>query len=413
MTDVLVGRVRLRGDVRRFAAVAARTLPDALDDALADLDDVELGTLTVRLELDPAGLDDATLARLWAEEIRRAALAAGARPAVRPASRTAQTPAPPERDAARGEGAQVAPRACVDAAARAALAWLADGADRRRVPAELVALAEPGAGQALLDRLPAGSARRLVLALAPAAGPGVGADEPPPGHAPPPQRPRPVPEHDTDVGGVDDERHGRTVRDALGRAFSAGDGPGSLVEALALVAGTGDARERAGRQLDLTLVTRVGGLVLLYPWLAMLARLAMDEHPGDDPVTVRRLALARLADPDEAELADDPLVAWLAGADPERPGTPAARLRLAHPQAVDAEADRVLTAFAGLLTGFAGSSPGFVRRGWIRRTGVLAVEPHAVLTAATAPLDVALQSLPYPVALFRLPWTGALQVRLR
>ena len=77
-------------------------------------------------------------------------------------------------------------------------------------------------------------------------------------------------------------------------------------------------------------------------------------------------------------------------------------------------AERVLASFASLLPGFGESSAEFVRSEWIRRTGLLDADlDPARLTAATHPLDVLLGRLPYPLALFKLPWSPALTVRFR
>ena len=53
-------------------------------------------------------------------------------------------------------------------------------------------------------------------------------------------------------------------------------------------------------------------MVLLYPWLADFASMATELHPSRDPATVRALAFALLANPDNPDPAD-PLLAFLAG----------------------------------------------------------------------------------------------------
>jgi hypothetical protein len=169
----------------------------------------------------------------------------------------------------------------------------------------------------------------------------------------------------------------------------------------------------AGRPapLDPGAVTRAAGLVLLYPWLADHCVAAEALHPGLDRYDVRAAALAALvADP---VAVDDPLVRMLAGralpADPPRE-----RIELPHQDEVDASAERVLASFVSLLPGFERSTPEFVRSMWLVRLGVLDLERQpAVLTAATHPLDVLLPVLPYPLGLFKLPWSAALTVRFR
>jgi len=164
-------------------------------------------------------------------------------------------------------------------------------------------------------------------------------------------------------------------------------------------------------ELDLTTVTRAAGLALLYPWLADVCREATSLHPGRDEATVRALALAALVDPDDRSLGADPLITVLSGArEPLDRRAP----RLADADAVLESCDRALLSFASLLPGFASSSPDYVREQWIARAGVLDTTPSPMLlTAATHPLDVVLTRLPYPVALFALPWTAPIGVRFR
>jgi len=81
---------------------------------------------------------------------------------------------------------------------------------------------------------------------------------------------------------------------------------------------------------------------------------------------------------------------------------------------LDEVTERTLAAFAGLLPGFRSSSSRFVRYEWVVRLGVLdATTDPAGLVAATHPLDVLLPKLPYPVTLFKLPWSPLVSVRFR
>ena len=70
-------------------------------------------------------------------------------------------------------------------------------------------------------------------------------------------------------------------------------------------------------------------------------------------------------------------------------------------------AEKVLASFAEALPGFAGSSPGYVRREFLERDG--RVEPAGdgmlAVRLEPAPLDLALARLPYPLAPFSLPWS--------
>ncbi|KQY42949.1 contractile injection system tape measure protein [Cellulomonas sp. Root137] len=408
MTDVVVDRLRIRGgDARRLATVAARTLPGALDRALADLADVELDRLTVLLP-DPGDHDDATLAILWADGIRQAALAAGARLRARAAD---------DGDPA-GEGTDPLPaadgtppvRAAPDLAALAdaVSAWLAAGSGTPMPPGLVGALTEPDVAAAVLRLVGPERARTLVAALERAAGrlrfglPGTG-----PGAAPtvaPPGRPVPAragePAPATERGDdIPDDTVTTTAAHtvaAAARALHALSGP---VATDADVVPTG--------------VTRCAGLVLTYPWLVDLCRLASDLHPGAEPSHARRVALAALADPDDPDLVDDPLVRFLAGA-PQDAAPAAVLVPLGRADEVRAAADDVLHRFVALLPGFEGSSDGFVRASWLLRAGLLDVDHDpAVLVARTAPLDVVLPLLPYPLGVLRLPWTPVLSVRFR
>ncbi|KRD42952.1 hypothetical protein ASE38_01255 [Cellulomonas sp. Root930] len=408
MTDVVVDRLRIRGgDARRLATVAARTLPGALDRALADLADVELDRLTVLLP-DPGDHDDATLAILWADGIRQAALAAGAR--LRPRAADDGDPS--------GEGTDPLPaadgtppvRAAPDLAALAdaVAAWLAAGSGTP-VPRGLVgALTEPDVAAAVLRLVGPERARTLVAALEWAAGrlrfglPGTG-----PGAAPTVAPPGPPVPARAGESAPATERGDDIPDDAV--ATTAADTVAAAARVLHALAG------QVATDADVvpTGVTRCAGLVLTYPWLADLCRLASDLNPGAEPSHARRVALAALADPDDPDLVDDPLVRFLAGA-PQDAAPAAVLVPLGRADEVRAAADDVLHRFVALLPGFEGSSDGFVRASWLLRAGLLDVDHDpAVLVAQTAPLDVVLPLLPYPLGVLRLPWTPVLSVRFR
>lgn len=421
MTDVVVDRMRIRGaDGRRLATVAARSLPAALEAALADLADTHLETLSVRLDLDPRDYDDATLAVLWADRIRTAALAAGARTRATPPAGRLDGTGP---DVGAGPG-DVAPgvttrpppsasaggstRADVDTLVATVLAWLDAGGTDHAVPVVLAALAEPVPAAAVAARLGPERTAVLVRALTDA---GARAGLRPGAH--PQARPS-----------------GATVDapdDAVGSAV-AGTAPHRLRPTTTPPGGAGSTEAaRAVRTVldlaaaadiataDLAQATRVAGLVLLYPWLADLCRDAEDWHPGADPVTVRRLTLAALADPADVGLADDPLVLFLAGAPSDgtasAPAPSSALVPLAQGERVVGAVDAVLARFAALLPGFERSSSGFIRSSWVVRAGLLDTDHDPRLLAETMPLDVVLPLLPYPVSLLRLPWTPPLSVR--
>ena len=167
-------------------------------------------------------------------------------------------------------------------------------------------------------------------------------------------------------------------------------------------------------------LTRFGGLVFLYPWLA--GHLEADlpvaaAPPGLDPEAGARLwALAALADPEPAPAAVlDPLVRALAGDDPGRelggwrPEPPEELAALA------AAADALLRRFAAALPGFEGSSPGYLRREFLVRDGLLerATTEGLAVRLEPAPLDLALERLSYPLLPFSLPWTVAFEPAIR
>lgn len=167
-------------------------------------------------------------------------------------------------------------------------------------------------------------------------------------------------------------------------------------------------------------LTRFGGLVLLYPWLA--GHLEADlpvaaAPPGLDPEAGARMwALAALAGPEPAPAAVlDPLVRALAGDDPGRelggwrPDPPEELAALAP------AADDLVRRFAGALPGFEGSSPAYLRREFLVRDGLLEPAPTGGLavTLEPAPLDLALERLSYPLLPFSLPWTVAFEPAIR
>ena len=144
------------------------------------------------------------------------------------------------------------------------------------------------------------------------------------------------------------------------------DEPHAILEVLAVVAGLVD--EHA-MDVEATTLTRVAGLVLLYPWLAEHCCRAEDLHPHLDSLDVREAALAAIVDPADIALADDPLVGLLAGR--TSPGPNRSRRHLPRQHDVIESAVEVLTSFAALLPGFERSSPAFIRESWIARLGVL------------------------------------------
>ena len=418
MTDVVVDRVRIRGTgARRLARVAARTLPGALDRALADLADCALDRLEIRLELDPADYDDETLALLWADRIRSAALATGAGvrsvgPAVRDAG-SEVTPTSTAADAPPAAPSRQEQGEVAEDVVAAVRAWLDADAPATAVPRCVTLLTVPSLADAVVDRLGHDRARDLVRALdqvttrlpsRSSARPGDevdAGDEERPGRAPTADHrgaPGPLPP-DRPVG-ADQQQ---PVRDQV-VADAAVLSPHLELTAAAAADDVATA--------DLTGATVAAGLVLCHPWLADLCRDAERHHPRTDPVHVRRAVLAVLAGGPEhpPDLVDDPVVRFLAGAPEDAPSSSSFAPLDTEP--LSDLADAVLGRLAALLRGFERSSPTFVRTSWLSRPGVLELhrDPPRLL-AAPLPLDVVLHLLPYPVSLLRLPWTTPLTVR--
>ena len=344
MTDVLVDRLRIRGDTgRRLAAVAARLLPEALERALADVEDVVIDRLTVRLDFDPADYDDVTLATIWADRIR-------SRIATESTRRHGDGHRP-DRSSSEGAGSEPIGSRAADVARFEALirAWIGDHSGR---PAGadgdvLAVLADRALVERLLARWDAGTVQRLFATLEAmwwirstvpdqaspssdgrARGGDAGAsraaversDTPGPFH--------PVPS----LPGV---ASSETKIVHLARMLLAT----SVTSTTSGPATTADAPWSSG-----SLWTEVGGLVLLYPWLADVCRRHVERTPDVEPVLVRRLVLARLADPERWWLVDDPLVRLLAGdAEPSGPPPPVPEV---HDQELDGHLEEVLDAFA-------------------------------------------------------------------
>lgn len=410
MSDVVIGSLRLRGPLAgRLARVAATALPAALDAALAGYPDGQVDAVSVPFTVDP-GLDDATIAVLWAEAIRAAVHEVLGPPVPEEVARHSPPPGP---------GWHLPTPAD---AVHASLAWLAGGARRDAVPRDAWLVSHP----LLADecrRLLGGQWEVVVAALAGTVGGPSGAAARTSSEA---GTSGPRPSQDAG-GGARPDAHptpaepaagtptGRTASEPLDPRV-AGTDPAHRAQVAADLARASTVADlldgSTPTAIDTSLITTAAGLVLLYPWLADHCRAAEDLHPGLDPAEVRIRALAALVATDLTGPADlaDPLVVRLAGLD--HPVDHPAPLR--RQREVVESADAVLRSFAALLPGFGGSSPQFVRREWVRRTGLLDEHHDPVrLTAATRPLDVVLDHLPYPLGLFALPWCPPLAVRFR
>lgn len=416
MTDALVETVRLRGPhAARLARVAAAHLPAALDRALSGLAPGRVDNINVTLDFDIDGIDDETIAAIWAHEV----LVEVARhlPTAMPAD-----PGDPGDAAPRSASAAVV---TVEEALAAALLWLATPTPRGPVPVAALTLAaivadNPDAAwtrtarvRSTIRDLDKAMARPRLVVHNPSA---VTPVEAPTGR-PPWEPPTVGPNQANNVTETPPAQRSPTSALPTAGGASRADQPedASFTEATRrltvlteLVGGAHD----AARSLDVNDLTTAAGLAVIYPWLADVCRVAESLHPGLDPAEVRTYALAALVDPADEALTDDPLVRVLAGVRPE--SAAAGRIRLPQADAVIAEADRALESFASLLPGFESSSPEFVRREWMVRAGLLEQDRDPIrLTAASHPLDVVLTRLPYPVSLFKLPWSHPIIVRFR
>lgn len=404
MTDVAVDTLRLRGPgAARLTRVAATGLPAALDRALSDVGDVTVDRIVVTLDLDVEEYDDETLAILWADAIRARVLAVrGQAVAPRPQHPTVI-------------GVAASPLRSTASVWSAARTWLAAGAEAVALPPALLALGDPAIARAVAAAAGPADWSRLVhtldrvLGAAPADPRSVdGLDRFP--TVPDPSEPGPA-----EGAVLPQPEPGPTSLPDPARA--AGDRPpqssaeARVLERLGVLAELADGRPEGA---ELATLTRAAGLVLVYPWLADHCRRAEDLHPGLDPVDVREAALAAVAGPDDPTLADDPLVALLAGRWDRPPAQRPDRVPLPRQVEVVESAVDVLRSFAALLPGFETSTPQFVRECWIVRTGLVDTDRDPVqLTATTHPLDVLLPLLPYPVGLVKLPWSPPVSVRFR
>lgn len=410
MTEVVVESIRLRGaGTTRLARVAARALPVALDRALADLADGEVGDILVTLDPGVLGLDDDAIAVVWADAIRAALIAEGMS-----AGRRGDDVDRPRRSVSAGRERS---RRASEASRRRARSWAESASPRGPVPAGALRWAAqaspPGWREGIDDPRDEEGGRRVRAALReelrfrrvrPTDAPGrdgpvaeAFAPAPATGRRPatsgiPGSERAPLPPEPADAAATGDAGH---------------DAIAELAEALAGLV----ADRRGDEPVDLARLTRAAGLALLYPWLADHCRGAVDAVPLEPAHAVRAVALAALVDADDPALLDDPLVRHLAGMRDADPAVPPPRYDTSE---VRDAADGVLRSFAALLPGFAGSSAAFVRREWIERPGLLERDREtALLLAHVRPLDVVLGALPYPLGLFALPWCGPVTVRFR
>jgi hypothetical protein len=415
----------------RLAHLAAERLPAALAHALgtppgvepgADVPDIRVDRLVVPLDFDPADHDDETVVLLWAEHIRTALTRR--LPVLHPAP-THEPPAAPALftagDGHRLRGAGQPPtvtgfpadlgfrliglsppgltrfaRALAARPDLLAALWRALDMDERRTVHTALAGSRP-------DGLRAPPSGQLPMEPDPSAGEGAVATTPARGC-------------DSHLGAVSPSA-AEWAAAWQARAVEATAGtPTDGADAESLLAALLDPAGHAAP--DSRLLSRAGGLVLLYPWLAdyldeasgALGRSASPALAEVAEPDLRRVALAVLADPADTELRSDPLVMVLAG---QHPGAQVPLIPDGTPAERPAEA--TLRRFAAALPGFAQSSAAYVRTRFLLRPAWLEEDADGLGTLGVElgqmPLDIALSRLPYPLGLFKLPWSPPVRIR--
>lgn len=155
-----------------------------------------------------------------------------------------------------------------------------------------------------------------------------------------------------------------------------------------------------------SLVTYVGGLVFLYPWLGSYLELS-DRSVGTE-LESRLAALTALLGAAEVR-PQDPLLMVLAGADP---GTRVDVPQVAATDTAELEEaiDEIYAAFVSMLPG--AWSARVLTTDLLIRHGQLEREADMwTLTLQPRPLDLVARSVPYPLTSFRLPWMDSMIVR--
>jgi hypothetical protein len=162
--------------------------------------------------------------------------------------------------------------------------------------------------------------------------------------------------------------------------------------------------------------TAVAGLVLLHPWLSAASRAMLAacevEAQSPDAILLRRVLLAQVcASHDWQAWLDDPLVALLAGDDPQQTPPTFADWHLSHP-ATSEQASHLLRTFATQVPGLANHGDDLLRRYFIVRAGRLRpLEPSGWrVVLANGMLDMLLDRGGPPMGIVKLPWTPLLQL---
>lgn len=411
MTTHRVDRLRIRPGpgaatrAGRLARIAHTHLGRELDRALDGVaGPLVVDQVVVRFPMDPSELDDDALAMLWAALIRDAVNATPA----------ANRSAPPDHVDTEPNSAD-SPSGDVVALAAVLLAW----AESAVLPPELVLVRLRSSAplldevigllpalwrQAALDMV-AGSQKIMPAAVAAEDPAAPASDAPTPG--PPGENPS-----GTSTSSQPATRAGSTTASPPSPPTERSTTPPVSTPPVSTPprpastslspasASPGTAQPDPG--MPAVPVSAYGGLVLLYVRL----RPVLDQ---EIPLDTRLAILALVADEDPDLALADPLVRLLAGDPDWQAPRVAAPVRL--DPAVEDTADGVLRAFARDLPGFGRSTPGFVRDQWVRRAAVMLDDgPDVLLRLGRRPLDLVLDRLPYPVGVFRFPWTPTLVV---
>ena len=381
----------------RLRRIAQDHLPDALGRVLPGFS-ATVGSVSTRLPESIAEHDDATIALLWASEIARSVRSEAS--AASPASATVDDATMSDRPVDSSAPAAVEHRgpvasfdrrlAAVVAATTAAATWWKELETPTSRAAGLQTLL------AVLDRLgldvafePSGVSdrrslvHRLEMALRAAPEATIGA----------------LASWFT-APDIDLERADPIV-EPDDRGVEAAHGAPPTVEVHDVEAITG----APGMSSDeATLLSRVGGITLLYPWLGRLLTLAADLF--GESVEARMSAIWTLLD---TPVRGDPLLAIVAGADPDQPLDWSLIERSTH-SLLDDESDRIWEGFADVL-------PGSWRKktlisDLIVRSAVLHRDDAGwVVSQSPRPLDLLVAALPYPTTYFRFGWSPSITVR--
>lgn len=408
--DTLTVRCRAGSDARqevervrsRLNRIAERHLSPALDALLPDGDAV-IETIVAPLDFELAAYDDETVAWRWAQAI--AVAVANAVPSPPTGQRVVDDP---ENTALTVHRSRTAREALV-------VALEAVVENDRSVEPSL---------STVLDRLPpmlrVAVGRSIDAWSAAIAGQLERLQEAPPDGRPP-VPPSPAPEHHvvTSEPRSGPEAPGRPSPEpttaALVRRISEAT-PAEVSQLIDLIRVESDSSEAvvratapAGAATAIGLPqTRAAGLCLLYPWIGRLVERSWILH-GDGPEVAAAALMALAPNLEPSLMINDPLVKVLAGVTPEIPLDVDRCLAFDRGPLAEDVAEihtRFVTSLRGAWAVETVLEQLVVRDGNVEDSGgVWTVVPRR------RPLDFLLETLPYPLGSFALPWTDPVSVR--